>query len=232
MRKGSIVTLVLLSATAMAAIGLACSGEDATDTKSNTTSSDSTFIESVEAAANEAVGMSSTELTVEDEAVVAADMSGEMQNAAPTSIGYSQPENIDGVPIKDIDIVAKESNVVATESAEDIVTRELVAWETPLDEHLGFLHRRRRAHTTRKHGLPYRRDWRRMVLGRQRTHRHQLPRRSNRFRHSARRPSVNPTAFSSRRITVIDLKRRSSAAITFPTSRSSRSMSARTPTTR
>ena len=132
MRKGSIGTLVLLSATAMAAFGLACSGEDATDTKSAASSSDSTFIESVEAAANEAVGMSSTELTVEDEAIVAADTPGETQNAAPTSIGYSQPENIDGVPIKDIDIVAKETNAVATESAEDIVTRELVAWETRL----------------------------------------------------------------------------------------------------
>lgn len=122
--------LIPVLALTLALVAMACdSSEPANSTVANTTDSDSAFIQTVEATTDEAVGVSS--------APQSADQDGASTLSEPTELAsdtlmFSAEHNIDGVPAKDIEIVAKDATRDLIAPSEDEVARELVAWESRL----------------------------------------------------------------------------------------------------
>ena len=123
-------TLSVAPVLALALVAIACdSGDPQNAPVANATESESAFIETVEATTNEAVGVIDPTQSADQDAVRTFD---ETPKLASDPLVFAQEPNIDGVPTKDIEIVAKESPLDASASPEDLVARELVAWESRL----------------------------------------------------------------------------------------------------
>ena len=122
-----------MSAFALAAFSFACDADDQPVSESTTsTTSESAFIETVEATTNEAVGMTiPNDLTEDSIAAESQIIEPNMELSVPT-VAFSPNLNIDGIPARDIEIVAKDVEPSGADSSEDEVARELIAWETRL----------------------------------------------------------------------------------------------------
>ncbi len=130
MRNQTVKTLSFLPVLALAAAALACDSGEPIDSPTVTANkSESAFIETVEATTDEAVGVSSASQTTDQDGV--STFSATQERSSDT-VEYSAERNIDGVPAKDIEIVAKDAPLDAGPSTDDVVARELVAWETRL----------------------------------------------------------------------------------------------------
>ena len=133
MKIHTIRALVLMPALALAAFSFACDSDDQSVSESTTsTTSESAFIETVEATTNEAVGMTIPSDPTEDSIAAESQIiEPKMELSVPT-VAFSPNLNIDGIPARDIEIVAKDVEPSGAASSEDEVARELIAWETRL----------------------------------------------------------------------------------------------------
>lgn len=132
MKNQTAKSLSLVPVLALAVVALACDSNEPNDAPTaNAAESDSAFIETVEATTNEAVGVTNASQATEQDGV---STFSETQTIAPDTLAVSTEHNIDGVPAKDIEIVAKEATLDANASFDDGVARELVAWESRLME--------------------------------------------------------------------------------------------------
>ena len=130
MRNRTAKTLSFMPVVALALVALACdSSETTTSPASNATESESAFIETAEAKTNEAVGVSDASRSNQQDGV---STFSETPMLAPDTLGISPELNIDGVPAKDIEIVATDASLDVSPSSDDVVARELVAWESRL----------------------------------------------------------------------------------------------------
>ena len=127
MKNHIIRTLVIMPAFALALFALACSSDDASDpTETTSSTSESAFIETVEATTNEATGMTDAPNLIEESKM--SERSPEGQAATNTILA----NDIDRIVARDVAIVAKEAPLDAGVSAEVAAERELAAWETRL----------------------------------------------------------------------------------------------------
>ena len=133
MKIHTIRALVLMPALALAAFSFACDSDDQPVSESTTsTTSESAFIETVEATTNEAVGMTiPNDLTEDSIAAESQIIEPNMELSVPT-VAFSPNLNIDGIPARDVEIVAKDVEPSGADSSEDQAARELIAWETRL----------------------------------------------------------------------------------------------------
>ena len=135
MTNQTIKTWVVVPALALAVFALACESSEPTETSvDNATEPNLAFIETVEATTNQAVGMDTGSLSTDiDDGMSII----EAQEFTSDTLPIGPDHNIDGVLIdgvlvKDIEIVAKDSSLELDSSTDDEVARELVAWETRL----------------------------------------------------------------------------------------------------
>ena len=132
MKNQTAKSLSLVPVLALAVVALACDSNEPNDAPAaNAAESDSAFIETVEATTNEAVGVTNASQTAEQDGV---STFNETQTIAPDTLAVSPEHNIDGVPAKDIEIVAKDASFDASASSDEVAARELVAWESRLME--------------------------------------------------------------------------------------------------
>ena len=125
-----IKALILVPASALAAFAFACdSSEPAETSLNNANEPNYAFIETVEATTNEAVGMDSSSISTDTDGGMSI---VEAQESTSETLAIGPDHNIDGVPVQDIEIVAKDASLELERAADDEVTRELVAWETRL----------------------------------------------------------------------------------------------------
>ena len=130
MKNQTVKSLLFLPVFTLAATALACdSSEPTIAPAANATESESAFIETVEATTSEAVGVTGAAQSGDQDGVSTLT---ESPNLAPDTIEFIPELNIFGAPAKDIEIAAKDESLDVSPSSDDLVARELVAWESRL----------------------------------------------------------------------------------------------------
>ena len=130
MKNKTAKTLSIMPVLALVVVALACdSSEPVNEPSTNAAESDSAFIETVEATTNEAVGVTGGTQSGDQDGVSTL---SESPNLAPDTLKFIPELNTYGVPAKDIEIVAKDESLDISPSSDDVVARELVAWESRL----------------------------------------------------------------------------------------------------
>ncbi|MYA60118.1 MAG: trypsin-like serine protease [Chloroflexi bacterium] len=130
MKNQTTKTLSVMPVLALAVLALACdSSEPVNETMANAAEPDSAFLETVEATTNEAVGVIDASQSDHQGGISTFD---ETPILASDTLVFTPDLNIDGMPAKDIEILAKDAIIDVRESPDDVVARELVAWESRL----------------------------------------------------------------------------------------------------